>query len=318
MSLVLVNILEQFLGTVRKHNEDTGQLAFDCPACSEDKGLVDGDGKGNLEVNYEMNKFKCWSCYETNHMYGSVLKLLKRYATPKMLRDYLLVKPDADFFTDRVREYEQVTLPLGFKRLAECTSSDFKSDEAKRYLRKRGITDSIINEYDIGYTTIGDYYNRIIIPSYDIDGELNYFIARWFPKEYNLLKYMNPVAEKQIIVFNEARINFDATIYIVEGVTDHIVTPNSIPLLGKVISEELIDLLYNRAICDIIIILDDDAWFDAVKLYNKLNFGVLMGRVKIVKPPSGYDPSKIFEVFGPLGMLEVLRTARILTEEESY
>ena len=42
MSLVLVNILEQFLGTVRKHNEDTGQLAFDCPACSEDKGLVDG------------------------------------------------------------------------------------------------------------------------------------------------------------------------------------------------------------------------------------------------------------------------------------
>ena len=55
MSILLVSILESFLGDVRKHNEDTGQIAFDCPACSAEKGLVDGDGKGNLEINYNRN-----------------------------------------------------------------------------------------------------------------------------------------------------------------------------------------------------------------------------------------------------------------------
>jgi hypothetical protein len=40
------------LGETRKHNEDTGQIAFDCPVCSGEKGLIDGDGKGNLEINY--------------------------------------------------------------------------------------------------------------------------------------------------------------------------------------------------------------------------------------------------------------------------
>jgi DNA primase len=76
-----------------------------------------------------------------------------------------------------------------------------------------------------------DLYNRIIIPSYDLNGDLNYFIARWYPKEYNKLKYINPKAEKQEIIFNIGKLNLDATIYLVEGVTDHIVTPNSIPLL---------------------------------------------------------------------------------------
>jgi hypothetical protein len=51
------------------------------------------------------------------------------------------------------------------------------------------------------------------------------------PKEYNKLKYINPKAEKQEIIFNIGKLNLDATIYLVEGVTDHIVTPNSIPLL---------------------------------------------------------------------------------------
>jgi hypothetical protein len=51
------------------------------------------------------------------------------------------------------------------------------------------------------------------------------------PKRNNKLKYINPKAEKQEIIFNIGKLNLDATIYLVEGVTDHIVTPNSIPLL---------------------------------------------------------------------------------------
>lgn len=316
MSHLLVDILEGFLGENRKHNEDTGQIAFDCPACSEDKGLSGGDGKGNLEINYNRSLFKCWSCQETNNMYGPIMKLLKKYGNSKIIRDYLLVKPDAETAVGKEKTEVVVELPEGYKRLSDCTDKDFKSAQAKAYLYNRGITDEIINQYDIGYTYMGKFFNRIIIPSYDSNGNLNYFIARWFSNEFNKLKYLNPDAEKQEIIFNEGRINFDATIYIVEGATDHIVTPNSIPLLGKYISDNLFELLYDNANGYIVIVLDDDAWEDAKNLYRKLDVGRLRGRIKICRCPVDYDPSKIFEKLQYNGIVKLLKGARYLTEKE--
>jgi DNA primase len=246
------------------------------------------------------------------------MRLLKRYASPRNIRDYLLIKPDADTIIDRERGEVIVELPEGYKKLSECTSKDYKSDMAKRYLYDRGITDEIIKYFDIGYTINGKFYNRIIIPSYDRDGKLNYFIARWFAKEKTKLKYINPDAEKQEIIFNEGKLNLDATIYIVEGATDHIVTPNSVPLLGKYIPSKLLELLHDYAMAFIVIVLDDDAWDDAKNLYEQLNFGDLRGRIKIVRCPEGYDPSKIFEKVGATGITKLLMGARFLTEDELY
>ena len=308
MSGLLVGILEDFLGEHRKLNEDTGQVAFDCPACAADKGLTEGDEKGNLEVNYHMNKFKCWACHETNYMSGPVLKLLKKYANKAQIKNYLLLKPDADVITDKEHGEIIVTLPEGFKPLSECTSKDYKSDMALEYLRSRGITDEIIEEFGIGYTNKGSFYNRIIIPSYDSEGELNYFIARWFGVEYTKLKYINPVVEKQLIIFNEGKVNWDSTVYLVEGTTDHIVTPNSIPLLGKVISDLLLEKLHDNANAYVVILMDDDAFEDTKKLYKKLNFGRLYGKIRVIRCPEGYDPSKMFEKFGYEGMGTLLKS----------
>jgi hypothetical protein len=67
------------------------------------KGLIDGDGKGNLEINYN-RIFKCWACPDTNYMHGPVIKLLKKHGTPKNTRDYLLVKPDADIIISKEKK----------------------------------------------------------------------------------------------------------------------------------------------------------------------------------------------------------------------
>jgi len=318
MDFLVVDILKSFLGEPRKHNEDTGQVAFDCPACSDEKGMADGDGKGNLEINYNRGMFKCWSCGETHHMHGPVIKLLKKYATPKNIRDYLLVKPDTDLITNKDKPKIILTLPEGYKKLSECTEKDYKSQQALAYLRKRGITDEIIEDYEIGYTYRGKYFNRVIIPSYDSEGELNYFIARWFTSEYTKLKYLNPEVEKQEIIFNEGKINWDSTIYIVEGATDHIVTPNSVPLLGKFLSPQLLELLHDKSQGFVVIVLDDDAYEDAKRLYRELNFGNLRDRIRLVKPPEGYDPSKIFEQLGNKGIVKLLMGAYKLEESEIY
>lgn len=269
--------------------------------------MYDGDGKGNLELNYHKDVFKCWVCKDQNQMSGSITRLIKRYGTKKNQRDYRLFKPDIDYHLEKPPVV--VTLPEGFKKLKDCTSKDYKYDAAMAYLRSRGITDDIIEKFDIGYTTEGTFYNRIIFPSYDEDGELNYFLARWFDKKPNKLKYINPDAEKQTIIVNENKVNWDATLYLVEGITDHIVTPNSIPLLGKFISEILLDKIYENAKGLVVIVLDADARDDAEFLYMKLNFGKLYGRIRICTVPEGYDPSKIFEKAGKRGIVQLLRSA---------
>lgn len=314
MAGLLIHILESFLGEARKHDEDSGQASFDCPACSSEVGKPEGDGKGNLEINYHRSIFRCWACHDVNNMHGVIMKLLKRYATPKNIRDYLLVKPDADTIIRIEKEEIIVTLPEGFKPLSECTNKDFRYDEAMYYLTNRGITPEIIKYFNIGYTYSGDFFNRIIIPSYDKFGELNYFVARWFSSNYNKLKYVNPTAVKEDIVFGEDKLNYDSTIYLVEGAFDHIVVPNSVALLGKYISDGFMERLHDNANAYVVVLLDDDAYNDAMLLYRKLNFGNLRGRIKIIRPQIGFDPSKIFEKDGPKGITKLLRTAYFLPD----
>ena len=311
----LINILENFLGDYQKHNEDNHQISFDCPACAEDKGLVDGDGKGNLEINYKFGVFKCWACQDTNNMHGKLPMLIKRYGNKRLLGEFKELNLEFNDIEDKEKKIS-IALPNEYRKLSSVIKKDNDYKIAKKYLEKRGITDEIIEKYDIGYATYGNYKNRIIIPSYNSFGNVNYFIARWYHNNYTKLKYLNPDAEKSEIIFNEAKLNFDSNIYLVEGVFDHIVIPNSVPLLGKHISENLLHLLHDKAAGEIIVVFDGDAYNDAKKLYQRLNFGDLYGRIKIVKCPSDYDPSKIYELLGNKGIVKLLMTANKLKEYE--
>ena len=121
----------------------------------------------------------------------------------------------------------------------------------------------------------------VIIPSYDENRRLNYFIARSFLNKTKR-KYMNPVVQKEVIIFNESLINWDEPVYIVEGAFDSIFIPNAIPMLGKFMGEHLFKKLYDNA-KKIIIVLDPDAWNDQERLYHRLNCGKLMGKVWSIK-----------------------------------
>lgn len=316
MSNIIVNILENFLGTHKKHNEDKCQVSFDCPACSAEKLLDGGDGKGKLEINYRKGVFKCWVCAYKNNMHGPIEKLIKKYGNGHNMRDYLLVKPDNNYEKETYVDKEvHVQLPPEFIPLSKCSQYEPQYSFAIKYLNERGIDEEIIKEFNIGYAHEGKYRGRIIIPSYDEFGDVNFFVARSY-SQYIRPKYLNPEAEKQQIVFNHNKINFDATIYLVEGAFDHIVTPNSIPLLGKIMTYKIKMLLTENAKADIVILLDDDAYEDAVNLYKELDFGELNGRIKICKPPYGHDSSSIHEKLGKRGIIKLLKNSRRLEIEE--
>ena len=277
-------ILEDIFGDYKNHNDYRCQVSFDCPVCSYDiKNLERGDGKGNLEVNYRYGVYKCWVCAETHETHGSIFKLIKKYGTPKQLKKYELLRPD-DTEDSTKRVYKQVRLPkefIPFKDASMGLKLTPQYKQALAYIKKRNITDLMLQIYNIGFCYNGLYENRIIIPSYDEEKRLNYFVARSYLSNTKL-KYKNPEAQKEIIIFNEHLINWDETIYIVEGAFDSIFIPNAIPMLGKFMSDHLFKKLYENA-KKIVIVLDPDAWDDAERLYHRVNCGKLMGKVWIVK-----------------------------------
>ena len=297
--ILLIELLHEVLGEENSHYPNKGQMSFDCPVCSYDiKGLNHGDGKGNFEVNYYMGVYKCWSCSESMDTHGSINKLFNKWGNRRSRETWKLI--GGDFIKKTERKYKKVKLPQEYILFEDGIKLSIPYKEAYNYLIKRGLNDKIIDKYKIGYITEGQYTGRIIVPSYDKDNKLNYFVSRSYVGHKN--KYKNPEAEKDKIIFNEHLINWDKDVYLVEGVFDMFFVDNAIPVLGKSVSEKLWTMLYDKTQKNIIICLDGDAWEDAKKLYRKLEGGRLTGKVKLIKLPIDKD---IGELGGIKGLDEV-------------
>jgi DNA primase len=283
---VLVELLSDFLGNPRQHYESKGQISFDCPVCADEKGLDDGDGKGNLEINYGRHVYKCWACSETHGTHGALGKLFDQYATKEQKKIYDLIKPEE--LKKQEVKINSLKLPEGFVTFKDSNPRFIPHAEAYRYLISRGITDEMIEKYNIGYTVHGDFAYRIIIPSYDKNGKLNYFIGRsWVPRK---MKYKNPSSvPKDQIIFNENLIEWNKDIYLVEGAFDSFFLPNPLVMLGKKMSQLILETLYNKSNGNIIICVDGDAWEDGLKMFHELNGGRLYNKIKIVRLPKDKD-----------------------------
>jgi DNA primase len=282
---VLVDLLTDVLGRAKNHYESKAQISFDCPVCANEKGLDKGDGKGNLEINYSKHVYKCWVCGESDGTQGPLGRLFDKHGTKEQKKVYNLIKPEEL----KVQEAKktQLKLPEGYTQFKDSNPRFIPHAEAYRYLISRGITDEIIEKYQIGYTVSGDFAYRVIVPSFNKNNKLNYFIARsWVP---NKMKYKNPTAAKDEIIFNESRIDWFKDVYLVEGAFDGFFLDNSIAMLGKKMSSLLFETLYENALGKIIICLDEDAFQDAIKLYHELNGGRLYNKIRVIKPPKDMD-----------------------------
>ena len=281
---VVIELLTEILGDSKMHYDSKGQISFDCPVCADEKGL-EGDGKGNLEVNYFRGVYNCWACSETHGTQGPLGKLIELFGTKNQRKIYDLIRPQEE--GTREKPKIRLRLPEGYTKFKDSNIRFIPHREAITYLYSRGITDEMIEKYDIGYTVKGEYAYRVIIPSYDLEDNLNYFVSRaWVP---NKMKYKNPSVPKDEIIFNESRINWEENVYLCEGVFDAFFLPNPIPMLGKMLSNNLFEKLYDRAKGEIHICLDGDAWDNSLRLYHNLNGGKFYNKVKILKLPKDKD-----------------------------
>jgi DNA primase len=273
---IIVETITEFLGQPKKIYKNHLQVSWNCPECDEDRN------KGNLEVSIDKHIYHCWSC----NISGPLGKLFDEYGNKKQKKTYRIFRPEESKPINIHKE--KVKLPENFIFFKDSPKIYPIRKQAYNYLKNRGITDEMIDKYKIGFCDSGTFAGRIIIPSYDKNGELNYFIARsWDSK--SKMKYKNPKSEKDKIIFNEYLIDWNKDITLVEGVFDSVFVPNSIPLLGKHISDLLLNTIYSKTKGNVIICLDSDAWDKSVELYNELNGGELWGRVRLIKLPNGKD-----------------------------
>lgn len=307
------DVLQNIFGEVRGFRQKE-QIKVCCPKCQERDGLLYPDGKFNLEINTKNNIFKCWKC-EAPKFSGTIGKLIHEYGTPydysQYRTFYRIYYVGQTFFKneteDDVDYIVDVKLPpeyISFKDYNPYLKSHMIAYEY--WVLERNLDTNLLEKYNIGFCLDGEYKNRLIIPSYDKFGDLNYFTSRSFTKQKP--PYLNPNVDREKIIFNEKNINWDSTIYLVEGVFDLFSMPyNTIPLLGK----ELYSLIFNKIKekkPNIVLVLDPDAIKQSINIYRdllsiygyddneKLRIVLLDGKLDIDEIRKKYGQQKISEI----------------------
>ena len=220
--------------------------------------------KPKLQINIVTGKWHCWVSNAGGHNLFQLFKKLN--ATREQFTELGTIvgdKPYKKRNDDSEKKNKQVELPKEFLSLSYKHPSPVYR-HAISYLQKRGITYEDILKYGIGYCDEGLYTNRIIIPSYDEDGQLNFFVGRDIFE--SKMKYRNSPTPKDVVGF-ELFINWDEPIVLCEGPFDAIaIKRNAIPLFGKTILSNLRRKIIEKKVKQVYISLDRDAFQDSLKM----------------------------------------------------
>lgn len=282
----VISIIETAVGDDAKRQGHKGDYSFQCPFCHHRKKKlwVNLDPDGEKYQNYQ-----CWVCGESGK---SLFTLLKKTDAPKHLFKRLSKHVDGPSYDgsksgeDEEEEFS-ISLPQDYRPLWK-PQDDLVSDHALNRLSDRGLSYGDVIKHRIGYCRNGKYKKRLIIPSYDLDGQLNYFVGRriWsgqFPK------YKNPSAPRNQIIPFESMINWREAVTIVEGPFDAIsVRRNAVPILGSSLPESLFCKLIKSPTNKVNVALDADMQEVAIEIAERfLGEGF---NVSIIDLPEGQDP----------------------------
>jgi len=301
-------ILKEVLGGFSKTGDE---FLFSCPKCNHHKR--------KLSVNVDKNVFKCWICEYSGTNIGRLVRRhgdFNQKAKWQQITGHLEISQFdeiiASLFPDEEEEMPiTVELPNEFLSLANKGRS-LLSTKARNYLTKRQITEEQILFWKIGYCPSGEYGGRIVVPSFNENGDCNYFIGRTYRNDWR--KYMNPPTSKSKIIFNELYIDWQEDLVLTEGIFDAIVSgKNSVPILGSSLKEQ--SKLFKSIIKNdtpVYVALDYDAEEKASNLIeNLIKYGSEVYKIEVFPYNDvGEMPKKEF--------LKRKKAARLMSSEDAF
>jgi len=307
-----IEFLDKAFGTGTPSNQGLN-YSVKCPFCVAKNGggqfRASTYSKRKLVIRTDNFLCHCWVCgYKSRNL----IDVLSRHR-PEWLQEYLkafvgrgLIQDDLHKSSENPEEPKQLHLPGRFLPfyhiiLKPDLLTPFER-KAVDYLRTRsGIPKDINaqNETDfyrfLFYWGFGvcdpwadpGYANRVIMPSFDGEGNVNYYVGRALQDNF-FPKYKNPSVPREDVVFNELNISWDEPLTIVEGPFDLVKCGyNSTCLLGSDLTTEY--LLFAKIIQNntpVILALDPDVSAKTDKIADNLHsYGI---DVKIVDILNGF------------------------------
>lgn len=213
-----MNILEALedRGIEYKNRPKENEIMIWCPFC-EDNGLEHTD-EFKLGVNVADGRMHCFRC-EANPSVDDLAEKLElgECEAAQELRKKKKGK----------KEKLVTALPEDFEVLNPSDKGDYWTRQAYKYIHRRNVTDRQIREKQIGYSLVGDYKYRIIIPVY-YKKKLEGFVGRDFTGRQKP-KYKNSIGDRSI--YNVPQHKGKAAV-LVEGVFDALAVERGVGSFG--------------------------------------------------------------------------------------
>ena len=303
----VIEFIERVFGPSKPSNAGLN-ISVLCPVCERTTGEK---VKRKLVIRTDDFRSHCWVCNDskTRNIYRLVFdkspELARQFVAAFGARNNNNTNSNGSRCVNIMMENEEewlnsslsmnqtkVELPQGFTLLAEWLDVRFKPlavYQAINYLKSRGATVKDFWFFKYGITDGEDfkYKNRVVIPSHNEEGELNFFTSRAYTDRFYGAKYYNPLFEKEQIVFNEINIDWTEELTLVEGPFDLLKSnENAVPLLGSTLDETY--TLFQRIVhheTPVVLALDNDAkkkTYELSKLFYE--YGVNVKVVEVPKP----------------------------------
>ena len=257
--------------TYSSMSKDNVNLNIWCPFCRHSSKT-----KLKLSIHLEKCFYHCWLCDKSSNNISYLISKIDRSkveASKSLFKS--LNKKFSLFGEEEVIEKTEVLMPELFNFIVENFNSiDPDSRDVLKYAIKRGFNIKKLYMLRPGFSCSKDFRRYLILPSYDRNGELNYYTARKIDvNSSDSYKYKNASISKKDIIFNEININWEKPLTLVEGPLDLIKTnDNATCLLGSSLTEDsalFYEIVKNKT--SVKLALDRDAYSKSLEIAELLS-----------------------------------------------
>jgi len=282
-----LNLIEACFGKYSLSGDEKN-VSIACPFCKE-KGKI--SSKKKLSIRLESGVYHCWVCESKGRNIGRpAFKFAKNKDTAKKLSD------SYGGFKKEIEEEEEkkVELPDDFTLLTNLSSRGMQRYRYHiNYLKERGMSNDHLHKFCIGVSNSYEFKDRVIFPSHDAIGNLNYFVSRSINRK-NPRRYKNCTVSRKEVIFRQFNLDFKKELILVEGVFDLMNAPdNATCILGSWLGEDYLlfkEIVKNKT--PVVVCLDPDARKKSLNIVKLLNSYCVPARISLHKNKDFGDMKK--------------------------
>lgn len=253
---------------------DNTNVEIWCPFCKHSNKR-----KLKLVIHLEKCFYHCWICDSKGSNISKIVKKYNSSMTSESARLFQNKKVSAINLFDEEDLNEEigepVIMPDGFRLIANSFNS--KNPDVRdifKYCIKRGVNKHKMWYLRLGYSLNDEFRRQLILPSFDKNGDLNFYTSRRIDENTNSpFKYKNSKVSKKNIIFNELCIDWSIPLTIVEGPLDLIkANDNSTCLLGSSLTPDM--LLFKKIVenkTEVNLALDKDVYYKSMNIASMLH-----------------------------------------------